>query len=66
MLELLRWLTLFLGGAAALLALRAATIPIRDTLEFRQDLIRQPRWSTWAAAVTVVTALLLVLQIVLE
>jgi hypothetical protein len=57
------------GGAAvaaalaAVLGLRAATVPVRDNIDkFIGDLQRQGRWAAWAAVANALAAAVLVYQ----
>jgi hypothetical protein len=66
-LELVRWATAILGVVAAILALRAATVHVRESLDdFIRDIHRQSSWATLSAVVTSLTALLLVVQTFME
>ena len=62
-LEVVKWASAMLGVVAALLAVRAATVHVRNSLDdFIADIHRQSWWATWAAVATSLTALLLVAQ----
>jgi hypothetical protein len=67
LLETVQWLSVLVGLVAAALALRAATVYVRDSIDdFIGDIHRQSFWATWSAVATSVTALLLVVQTFLD
>ena len=52
-------LTFAFAFAAALLALRAAMVNVRDNMdEFMNDICRQSRWASWAAGGAALAAML--------
>jgi hypothetical protein len=61
--EFLSGVAAVLTAFAAIVALRAATVTVRDNIDaFIGDLQKQGRWAAWAAVLNALTAAILVYQ----